>query len=477
MIAAQSWKDRVRVVAPFLSLAVAIGAAVASAWLLAITGGTGAIIATLAAVAIGCAWSVQPLFVIRRRRAARLAELDATEPSAWRRDRRTVWAISKAIIATLVVWNGVSAAIYVSHDNGDPLQQRLAAWGRNHGLGGIIDYMEAQMYDVPPSKDPAKDLSLVVPTIVEPTTTTTPQTDSSQPVDATTTTIDPGPQAPAPLQTYFDPPLAGEGQWAVIANAGGFPALWATSIRPFPEAGGVVASMVVIDQTHLRSGMFNGSEEPGGDWVRDDRVPTELYASLVAAMNGGFRFEHVQGGYFTEGKLLKPLKQGDATIAIDREGTMVIGELGRDIQDDGSWLSIRQNLILLVDGGVSQAAKGTAAGVWWGADYGANVYVNRSGVCELGDGRLAYLMVGPVSIDQFAQSLINVGCVKAIQLDINGTWPNFFTFEHLADGGVKPLFLDKRMGTNTYRYIKGSTKEFFAFFDATLVPDQSVLDA
>ena len=115
--------------------------------------------------------------------------------------------------------------------------------------------------------------------------------------------------------------------------------------------------------------------------------------------------------------------------------------------------------------------------VWWGADYGREVYVNRSAVCELADGRLAYLLVGKVDAGQMAQSLINVGCVKAVQLDINGTWPNFFTFVHNADGSLQPVFLDRRMGSNTYRYLRKSAKEFFAFFDVTLLPSASVLEA
>ena len=98
-------------------------------------------------------------------------------------------------------------------------------------------------------------------------------------------------------------------------------------------------------------------------------------------------------------------------------------------------------------------------------------------LARVADGRLAYLMVADVDANQLAQALINVGCVMAIQLDINGTWPNFFTFGHNPDGSVNPLFLDRRMGSNTYRYIRGSSKEFFAFFDATLAPAESVLDA
>jgi hypothetical protein len=154
-----------------------------------------------------------------------------------------------------------------------------------------------------------------------------------------------------------------------------------------------------------------------------------------------------------------------------------LGQYGRDLTNDGSWVSLRQNLILIVDGGVSQVRRGQQEGVWWGADYGNAVYVPRSAVCELADGRLAYVLVGPVEATQLAQSLINLGCRKAIQLDINGHWPVFFTFQHNADQSLTPQFVDRRMGGNPRRFLSGSTKEFFAFFDAGLVPASSVLDS
>lgn len=465
---------RLRRAWPWFVVAVAFALVPLTVWGLWVTGGVGALVVG-AGLAVGAvAFALRPPRVVRRRRAAR----HKVPPTGRARQRSVLGAIAKGLVAAFVVWNLLSMVMYVTrHNTADPLQQRVATWGRDHGYGPIIDYLEASTYDKPPTVAPADDLTLNEGITLPPTTppptgpATTPES------TAPPTTAVPVPQPPAPLATFFSPALAGEGQWTLIASAGGHPALWATSIRPFPAAGGVVASMAVIDQTYLRAGLFNGDEEPGGDWVRDDRVPPELYASLVAAMNSGFRFEHISGGYVTEGRTLKALRDGDATIAIGRDGKMVIGALGRDLFDDGTWVSLRQNLMLMVDGGVSTVNTPATQGVWWGADYGREVYVNRSAVCELADGRLAYLMVGKVDAAQMAQSLINVGCLKAVQLDINGTWPNFFTFGHNADGSVQPVFLDRRMGSNTYRYIRGSAKEFFAFFDVTLVPEQSVLDA
>ena len=405
-----------------------------------------------------------------------------------------LWRLTKIIAAVVLVWNLVSFASYVGHDNGDTFSERVATWGRDNHFGGVIDLLEAHLYSTPPSKAPARQLALSTPGVRRPTSAPSPAAAPSSAAAAaaavpapaspaspassgTVPNANPPIVAPVPLTPLFAPALPGEGQWAPIARAGGQDAMWATSIRPLASAGGVVASMVVIDQTHLRAGLFNGGEQPGGTWKRGNRVPTSLQPALLAAMNGGFRFEHIKGGYKTEGVTVKPLRSGDATLAIGTDGRIAVGQLGRDLFDDGSWISLRQNLVLIVDRGQSQVQRGIDQGVWWGADYGNKVYVPRSAVCELADGRIAYTLVGNVDATQLAESLIGLGCVKAIQMDINGTWPVFFTFTTATDGTVTSHFLDRRMGGNPSRYLTGSTKEFFGFFDAGLVPAGSVLDS
>ncbi|MCU1391766.1 MAG: hypothetical protein JWM34_194 [Ilumatobacteraceae bacterium] len=428
--------------------------------------------------------------------------------------RHDLWRVARSIVAVIVVWDAISFFAYVIPDNGDTASERAATWARDNHLGGVVDELEAHLYDTPPSKTPAKHLLLAggvalpspavgptplttaAPTIASATASTAASTTGSTipsvaaatPTTAVAATAPAGPTAtvaapvagaivaPADLKPLITPALAGEGTWSVIARAGGQDAMWATSIRPLPAAGAVVASMVVIDQTHLRAGLFNGHEEPGGTWARGDHVPQVLQPALVAAMNGGFRFEHIKGGYKTEGVTVKPLREGDATLAIAKDGHMVIGQLGRDLSDDGSWISLRQNLVLMVDHGQSQVERGIQEGVWWGADYGNAVYVLRSAVCQLADGRLAYVVVGQVDATQLADSLINVGCVEAMQMDINGSWPAFFTYSRASAGSTASHFLDSRMGGDPNRYLTSSTKEFFAFFDSTVVPPGSVLD-
>ncbi len=414
--------------------------------------------------------------------------------------------ITRTTLAAVIVAFGIfswSFGSFVLRDNGDTAAQRAVTWARNHRLGSVVDFAERAKYGKAPSKTAAGELELSTPSLVStstvavttstlpPTTTiaattttvvaattvaTTvpPTTMPPTTVPPTTTTIPAWQIAPANKTPFVEPALENEGVWHALVSAGGHDVIWATSIRPLPESPAVVGSFAIIDQTTTTAAMFNGSDIPGGkDWQLGNKVPKELQPMLLGAFNGGFRFEHIKGGYKNEGRSVKELKDGQGTVAISKTGKITIGEFGRDIKDDGSWLSFRQNLPLLVDSGKSMVD--SHSDTWWGADYGNVLFVLRSSICQLADGRLMYGAVGKVDAKTLAQSLVNMGCQRAMQMDINGTWPTFHTFPVEADGAQHGNALDKRMGGSRDRYLNGSTREFFGFFETAALPPDNLL--
>jgi hypothetical protein len=412
-----------------------------------------------------------------------------------KRHRGPVRRVLRWVLVAMMVFGAVTAwslGSYVLKDNGDTPQQRAVSWARNHHLGRVVDFVERHKYASAPSQTkPATELgrpdnSIATTTTAITTTTTTaaplPTTTVAGALPATTTTVAPTTTttvapwriAPANITAPVQPTLDGEGVWTPIASAGGAEAIWATSIRPLVAFPSVVGSFAVIEQTALHAALFNGNDIPGGKgWALPNRVPEDHHPALLAAFNGGFRFEHIKGGYKTEGRVVRELKDDEGTIAIDRKGRVTIGQYGRDFTDDGSYISFRQNLPLLVDAGKGQVEANSAT--WWGADYGDVIFVVRSSVCVLADGRLMYGVVGKVDAKLLADSLVAMGCQRAMQLDINGTWPTFQTFPADADGAKHGSFLDKRMGGSRDRYLTGSTREFVAFFDPTLFPPNSTV--
>jgi hypothetical protein len=320
----------------------------------------------------------------------------------------------------------------------------------------------------PPSTKPADELSLDLPT----TTTTTPDTtpDDTTVDTIATTTTEPQPEPPEPLANYVQPALAGEGQWVPVAKADGLDAIWVTSFRPLADYASVVATVVVVDPCHQHVQQPRPARRHVGR-----RSPARNLPTLLARNERRVPPRHLYGGYMAEGRREAVGERAEKMIT--RDGKMVIGELGRDLFDDGTWQSLRQNGILMVDDGQPQMERAKRERVSWGAAGTGDLFVNRSAVCDLGNGRFGYVMADRVEPAQMAQVLIEAGCVRAIQLDINGQWPNFTVFAHGADGVVVSFTVDKRMRADEKRYLQVTSKEFFAFFDATLVPATSALDA
>lgn len=390
-------------------------------------------------------------------------------------------------VALFMVVTGFSVTRFVLAHPGYGIQQNVATWARNKGMGVVVDKLEVWLHDTAPAAAPAASLALVDPTdttavgtSVPATTTTVGTTTTTSTVPGPTTTVDPSivtttTTSTIPPPTDVDPVLApalkGEGEWKVLFTLGKKkrPVVWGMSIRPFASYGSVVATAAVFDQSRLRAAMFNGSDVPGGGpWTNEARVPDEALRSLVAAFNGGFRFEHDPGGYVTEGVTVQKMKKGYATIGIKGDGVLHVGVWGDDMHRNEGWVSLRQNLPPLVRDGrsVHKDYKWTD----WGTDFGDKMYTYRSGLCRRTDGSTMFLSAGDVNIDMFARVMIQFGCSTGMELDINGNWPHFSTYSNFGARTRYGRPLDVRMG-NPQRFLKGYDKDFFALFDPRTLPD------
>jgi hypothetical protein len=395
---------------------------------------------------------------------------------SWSRKRKILSSIA-AVVAAVVLYTGISLSVYVANHSADPFDQNVATWARGHGLGFVVNRLERWRYSKPPSEKPADALALEAdavdsvpatsaPPPTEPSTTAAGVTAPST-TQAPTTTL---PPAPTALTPQLSPALKGEGQWRSISELGGKTVIWATSIRPLAEYGSVVATAAVFDPSTLSAGLFNGPDIPGkGGWFNANKVTKQALPSLMATFNGGFRLEHFKGGYISEGRVIRKMRKDEATIGIRSDGTLAVGSWLRELPDDGSWKSLRQNLPPVVLDG--KPSIDLFPGTYWGDDFHQVTFTYRSAICRLPNGWLMYVAMGKVDINLLADALVNMGCQMAMQLDINGNWPQFATFKGFGTAERKPVLLDKRMG-NPARTLRGSPKDFIGLFDpATLPPD------
>ena len=437
--------------------------------------------------------------------------------------RRLFLRVIGGLAAVFLLVVAFSITQYVRAHPRDPLQQNIASWARENKLGPVVDQLEAWLHNDPPAVALADSLALAIirdttaqtsttlattpnqsstststpekikplqirptaatsscpinntsVTVVTSTSTTTTSTTSTTttPETSTTTTSTTIPAKPADLSSQLLPALPGEGKWQAVMRVRTKPIVYATSIRPLWCFGSVVATMATFDPTRVRTAMFNGTEMPGGNgWKNGSKIRGTALRSLIASFNGGFRFEHEPGGYVTEGKTVRKLRKGYATLAISQDGISTVGIWGDTITDEDSWATLRQNLPPLVHNGKSVYANYPK--VDWGNDFGNKVYNFRSAICLRTDGLMMFVAVGKVNIGMLADTLLVLGCKTGMELDINGQWPYFAVYSDFGKATRWGEIIDYRMG-DPNRHLNGSTKDFFALFDPETLPTGAV---
>jgi len=273
--------------------------------------------------------------------------------------------------------------------------------------------------------------------------TGTPAGSSSQPAGALGSPL----PAPAALTPFGGPAAAREGAWSPAGRAvHGVPAVYETTLRP--PGGSQLAGISWMDTRLLSARLYSGSRSPGGGPYRYTApIEPAQAASLVAAFNGGFIMNVAGGGYYTEGRMVDPLRRGAASLVIYADGSVNVGAWGSDVVMTPNVESVRQNLVPLVAGGRPTAQAASTHWQAWGATCGATSCAAsvpgiehqwRSGVGITADGALVYAAGPGLAPLQIAQLLVRAGVVRGMQLDINPDWPVFVSYDPAAGGLAAP---------------------------------------
>ena len=219
---------------------------------------------------------------------------------------------------------------------------------------------------------------------------------------------------------------------------------WRRSTRPScgrtPIHTTVVDGVAWIDTRLVSARLYSGSYVPGGGPYKfNTPLPVSAESTLVAAFNGGFRLSDSQGGYFTQGVMVRPLVAGAASFVIYKNGTATVGAWGREVKMGPNVAAVRQNLSLLVDHGRLAPGLATNERSQWGTVIGNSIFVSRSGVGVTKDGALVYVGGPDLDAVDLARLLVRAGAIRGMELDINSEWVNFATFDPASPKGLATL--------------------------------------
>ena len=368
--------------------------------------------------------------------------------------RRSVRIVS-ALVALFLVFVMFSAGQTAFKNNGQGFTANLAEWARDHYLGPVVTFGEWLSYN-PPPKGGKPSFSLAVPS-GEAVSSGKPAKTKAKNAFV--------PDVPATLKSLAGSPIAGEGQWRVVEKVNSEPAILTTFLRDATYTS-QVNGIASIDQRLVKFSLRPGTEDPGpANWGVPDYIPAGQRTGLLATFNGGFKLDSAGGGYYLNGIYHGALVNGAASVVYDKNGTVKIGEWGRDFTMNSSIAGVRQNLKLLVDHGQVAANANSDVMTNWGATLGGGYYVWRSGIGITKDGRIVYVYGSALNAQDLGLLLQRAGAVEGMQMDINPAWMKFDYYQPKGNpGDPTPVPLLPTQQPSPYSYYTPSTRDFTAVY-------------
>lgn len=300
----------------------------------------------------------------------------------------------------------------------------------------------------------------------EPTPTPLPQaTPAPSATLSPTVTLTPTPWRPAPAHVLGS--LEGEGTWqSYIKDPNGRTIAYRTFIQPDPKRPYTVMAVVAFDLTKTKLGFVLGFDEPslkGGPKgnglipVEDDRPGT-----LLAAFNGAFKAQHGSYGAMSAGIVALPAKKGLATVVIYKDGSVKIGEYGKDITSLENAAAWRQNCSLIIENGQINPLVNNDSAEFWGANLNGETVTWRSGLGISPDGKTLYYFAGPnMMMSVMAAAMQAVGVKNSMQLDINNYWVHFIAVRDPKGQNVPEGLFPDDMKADLGRYLSKYSRDFF----------------
>jgi hypothetical protein len=349
------------------------------------------------------------------------APADGEKPRRRRRRRRYVLRGLLGATVLTVGYVGSTLTPYLTAPGTDPFEARVAEWARDHHLGMAVTWLENETYTAPPTGgklDPAQLAQLEAKKNAQ---SGAAQEDRRLPAT----------DAPANIAPFAAGSIAGEGVFSPVSYGPlGAPVVESAALRPDAEHTSDLAYVAWLDQKALSFTLHPGYQQPGGNWKEPDWLTPDERPGLVATWNGGFKVapDDAMGGFYEDGHTAVPLVDGKAAEVFYKDGTLKIGEWGRDLRMTGDVAAVRENLNLLVDSGKVTVGPYDGSGAEWGYTVQGWYYIARSGVGITAKGDIVYVGGAQLSVYTLAKLLKAAGAVYGMELDINPAWTSFMTY-------------------------------------------------
>jgi hypothetical protein len=348
------------------------------------------------------------------------------DPKKARRRKRRKYVLRSASAATMliIIYVGFTLTPYLTAPGTDPFSARVAEWARDHHMSMAVTWLENESYTAPATGGKLNSGQLA-------------QLQSKKQPAAGREDVKLAPaDAPQNITPFAAGSIPGEGVFSpTVVGPLGNPIVETAALRPDSEHTSNLAYVAWLNQHALSFTLNPGYDQPGGTWNEPDWITPAARARLVATWNGGFKVDpdDAMGGFYEDGRTAVPLVDGKAAEVFYKDGTLKIGEWGRDLSMSSNVAAVRENLSLLVDNGAVTVGEYDGSGAEWGYTINGWYYIARSGVGITAKGDIVYVGGSELSVYTLAKLLKAAGAVYGMELDINPTWTSFMTYNGLQN--------------------------------------------
>lgn len=352
-------------------------------------------------------------------------------------------------VVLILAAGGYVMADALSVVGADPPTAKLAEWGRDHGLGPLVTWLEQLQYqDDQPAVGGAPAGGI-------------PAVAGVQTAHKPSAMLSSTPLPPLPGQNL----MPSEGMWQTVLTVSGRPAVQVTALRPDTQHTSFVVGVLRMDPTLIRGELHPGTRDPGGTWNAPSMISGNAQNGLAVAFNGGFRLtDPSHPGYYSEGRTVAPLTDGQASLVLRADGTADVGTWNREVRLTSAVASVRQNLQMLVDHNEVNPACATGGTHEWGSTVGQAAYIHRSGFGVTATGVEVYVGGPALSVCTLGDILHTAGVIRGMELDINPNWVTGTYYHPRRDGPPQGFTLFPDEHVNPRHYLTApSSRDFYTW--------------
>jgi Phosphodiester glycosidase len=244
--------------------------------------------------------------------------------------------------------------------------------------------------------------------------------------------------------------------------AGASAPVYTTTFAPNRAQPQVLAHAAWIRSSSTDLALYLGYKGPGPTSLPrgPEMVPPQVRSRLLATFNSGFYEMDAAEGFYVNHTLYFPMIDGQATVERLTNGRVDIVRWTGGPRPAGNVVMARQNMPLLVNAG--RPTPLSADNAAWGSTLGGVPAVWRSALCVDAQGNLTYAAAPDQTSASLAAVMVQLHCVRAMQLDINPEWPIFVVYG--GPGAASPAMAVANPNQIPTRFLYVSTKDFFAVY-------------